>query len=144
MDHPELGTFIWCPIGSCVKGEWSAKAEERGWIRRTEDQEFVCPRHKYLYEFSRTEETGIRITESGDGTVTVTIEDYDFMDDSAGVLEFGLSRERFARLYEIARRHLLRPNLYAGDRPVMCHLCDEKIHPMAFNDHLRTRHQGES
>ena len=49
---------------------------------------------------------GIDIKESGDGVVTVTVEDYVFLDDSARVLEFGLERKRLVHLYEAIGRHL--------------------------------------
>ncbi|MBK3595772.1 MULTISPECIES: hypothetical protein [Streptomyces] len=29
-----LGNFVWCSGAQCSVGEWSAKAEERGWQRR--------------------------------------------------------------------------------------------------------------
>lgn len=180
MNHPELGTFVWCPSPSCVQGEWSAKAEERGWMRIPDSEKFLCPVHRtdsyesvtgheitcltgagmpcdcerpsvqitvqcsrcgfrhtdplvaneeqclsvvrgrltgymgWAHSKHENEYTGlchvcargIYVNASGDTDVKVTIEDYDFLDNSAEVLEFGLSRERLVHLHEEIGRYL--------------------------------------
>lgn len=53
---------------------------------------------------------GIAVKKSGD-TVTITVEDYEFLDDSARVLEFGLEYERLVWLYEEIGRYLAKEDL---------------------------------
>lgn len=53
---------------------------------------------------------GIAVKKSGD-TVTVTVEDYEFLDDSARVLEFGLEHERLVWLYEEIGKYLAKEDL---------------------------------
>lgn len=39
--HPELGEFIGCARTTCRRGEWTSKAEERGWEQH--DDQWLCP-----------------------------------------------------------------------------------------------------
>lgn len=129
----DLEEFVGCSASGCSLGEWSAKAEERDWGRIPGTRKFLCPAHKQdgavcercgtgglesdkgwthnteegLYDhLCRACTRGVRVDGHGDETVCVTVEDYDFMDDSARVLEFGLDRTRLAHLHEEIGRFL--------------------------------------